>query len=279
MVITIQSVKSYFDDWTTWELVWLWSFTALILVLSYLWDDTWIGIVTSLTGIWCVVLVAKARISNYYVGIPNVILYAYLAYGWKYYGEVMLNLGYFLPAQFVGLYFWNKKENKKDRDTVYVKLLSWEGRWWLFMFSSVAVIIYGTFLDYIGGSLPYFDATSTVLSVIAMYMMIKLYGEQWILWIIVNVTSIILWVFVLTEGGVEVTIVLMWTAYLFNAVYGWRNWIKLHRTQGPYGQDAMLNFAREEWKLSEKEQVKELTRTDIEMETRDAAMRLHRVDE
>jgi len=227
----MNKLKHYFDDWTLWEKIWIFSFMALILVLSYIWGDGIIGIITSVTGIWTVVLVAKGRISNYYVGIPNVILYAYLAFQWNYYGEVMLNLLFFLPMQFIGWYQWTRPNYRKSFDEVYVKFLSRKQRILVFSGSAVTTYLYGLFLGSIGGFLPFFDAASTVLSIIAMILMVRAYMEQWILWIVVNIVSILLWVVTLQLGGNDITILIMWSAYLINAVYGWINWVILYRTQ------------------------------------------------
>lgn len=229
--VSANRIKVYFEDWTKWEKLWISSFTFLILALSLVWGDNIIGIAVSISGIWCVVLVAKGRISNYWIGIPNVIGYAYLAYGWQYYGEVMLNLLFFLPMQFIGWYQWTRPSYRKSQDEVNVKFLNTHQRISVVGLSTGAVIGYGFFLKSIGGALPFIDAISTVLSIIAMILMVKAYMEQWLLWIFVNIVSIILWVTTLINGGSDITILLMWTAYLVNAVYGWRNWIKLYREQ------------------------------------------------
>lgn len=211
------------------EKIWLFVFTFTILGLSLYWQDSLIGIIASLTGIWCVVLVAKGRISNYYVGLINVIAYAYVAWGWKYYGEVMLNIGYYFPAQFVGLYLWNK--NKINDKEVKVKFMTNKSRVLWSVISIIGVIGYGYLLKYLGGDLPFVDSLSTTLSVIAMILMIWRYMEQWILWIVVDVASIVLWFVVLLKGGNDISILIMWVAYLVNAIYGLINWIKMYKEQ------------------------------------------------
>jgi nicotinamide mononucleotide transporter len=105
-------ITKYFKDWDLYEKIWLLISTIIIITLSIYWKDSIIGVIASLTGVWCVILIAKGKISNYYFGILNVITYAYVAFHQQYYGEVMLNLIYFLPMQFVGIYLWTKKTNK-----------------------------------------------------------------------------------------------------------------------------------------------------------------------
>lgn len=227
----VKALKRYFQDWSIWEKAWLFGFTAIILGLSLFLKDTTIGIVTSLTGIWCVLLVAKGRIANYWFGIVNVIGYAYLAYTWKYYGEVMLNAFYFLPMQGVGIYLWIKHKDKTKVDAVKIKFLSNKWRYIWIGISGVAVLGYGFILKAIGGELPFIDSISTVLSIIAMILMAWRFMEQWVLWIIVDIVSIYMWLVVFEASGTNIAIAMMWVAYLINAIYGFVNWIKLYKAQ------------------------------------------------
>lgn len=220
-------ILKYFEDWDLYEKLWLSLFTVIILVLSVYWRDNVIGILASLTGIWCVVLVAKGKIINFYFGIINVLAYAYVAYIQQYYGEVMLNMFYFFPMQFVGLYMWKKRRISKDKDDVKIKYMTNRQRIiWLFI-TFFATFAYGFVLKSLGGNLPFFDSASTVMSVIAMMLMVFIFVEQWILWILVDVVTIIMWITVLSKGGNDIAVLVMWVAYLVNAVYGLINWIKL----------------------------------------------------
>ena len=99
-------MKKYFTDWNLFEKIWLLTFTAVNIYLFFSWGDTWIGLTASLTGMLCVVLTAKAKMSSFYWGLINIFSYSYVAYQSAYYGDVMLNLLYFLPMTFFGIYFW-----------------------------------------------------------------------------------------------------------------------------------------------------------------------------
>ena len=44
----------------------------------------------ALTGVLCVILTGKGKMSCYLFGLVNTVLYAWIAFGAKYYGEVML---------------------------------------------------------------------------------------------------------------------------------------------------------------------------------------------
>ena len=79
--------------------------------------DTWwyilIDSLAAVCGVFCVVLCAGGKKSQYYWGFVNIIAYIIIALINKYYGEVMLNALYYLPTQFIGLYVWGKHYNKQ----------------------------------------------------------------------------------------------------------------------------------------------------------------------
>lgn len=229
------SIQTYFSDWTTWEKYWISIATIAIAIASIMtWDLTnqtasWLSLISSISGIWCVLLTAKKRISNYIVGFVNVVAYAAAAYLWRLYGDFMLNAFYFLPMQFVGWYYWTKPSAKTDTDEVKGLFLSSRARVYWSILSGIAVIAYGTFLTSLGGNTPYLDSMSTVLSIIAMILMAKRYMEQWILWIVVDVVSTIMWANIcFNEGGMmNLGLMIMWVLWTINAVYGFLKWRKI----------------------------------------------------
>lgn len=231
--------RGLFAGWTRFEIAWLLVFSTVNVYLFFAWDDTGLGLVTSLTGMLSVVLVAKGKISNYWFGIVNVSLYAWTAYGNAYYGEVMLNAGYFLPMQFIGLVLWRRNvDPDKTADDVRVRWLPWRERGLWLLLAVAGTAGYALVLERIGGSLPAYDSASTVLSVIAMILMVRRVAEQWVLWIVIDVVSIYLWLVVVDQGGNEVSMVVMWSAYLVNAVYGLVRWSAMASHASPPARPA-----------------------------------------
>lgn len=218
----MEKFKNMFKGMSKLDVIWLIVANACILGLSLYWGDGPIAIISAMTGITCTVLVSNKLIANYYFGIVNVALYAFLSYQSKLYGDAMLNAFYYFPMQFVGIYMW--KKNKSDDGEVESKALKAKQKLMLTLVSFVAIVIYSLFLKFLGGNIPLIDATSTVLSVIAMILMVKQYLEQWYLWIIVNTVSIIMWGISLRQGSGEFATLLMWILYLLNSLYGLYKW-------------------------------------------------------
>ena len=220
-----QFVKMELSGWTAPEVCWLLIATTVILGLSLYWQDSLVGIVSSLTGVWCVILTGKGKVSNFLFGIVNVVLYAYISYHARYYGEVMLNLIYYLPCSVIGLFVWNKNVDKSTCEVVKETMPPQIG---VMVYSAtvIGVIVYGLILKSLGGQLPFVDSISTVLSVVAQILCLKRYAEQWILWIVIDAVAVVMWGYHFWNGGESVATLLMWSVYLINAIIMYRKWHK-----------------------------------------------------
>lgn len=177
--------------------------------------------IAAISGIFCVVLCAKGKKSQYIWGLFNVIGYVIIAWINKYYGEVMLNALYYLPSQFVGYYLWNKHMNK-ETDDVEGKKLTFLSSVILVLIITIGVFGYKLVLDMLGGTQTLLDSASTVTSIVANALMMMRYREQWLLWIIIDAITVVMWFLV----G-DFIMVTMWAVYLVNAFYGYYNWTKI----------------------------------------------------
>jgi nicotinamide mononucleotide transporter len=258
-----------FKEWTRFEKIWLFVFAGLILATTVVtnlmfgtdWGSTqmvllnWvIGPISSLTGIICVVLVAKGKISNYTWGLVNCITYGYIAYKVGYYGDMMLNWFFFVPFQFIGWYAWKKRLIAGSKTDVKMKKLT-PSQWMSMLVGGIVVVFaFGLLLNGVDGwfttamkrnesiytylnnitgvSLfgPIFDSSTEVFQILAQLLMTFAYAEQWPLWMANNVITILMWIIVAIAAPamlpMALVTVVMWFAYLVNSTYGWYNWNK-----------------------------------------------------
>ena len=223
-------MKSFLKEWTMFEKIWLIAFTVINIWLFFAWDDTTLGLISSMTGMLCVILIAKGKISNFFFGMVQTSTYAYISYSYGLYGEAMLNGLFYFPMQFIGLYMWNKNkalQKVKDEDIV-IKRLTKKGWGILVVSVVVGAFIYMELLFYLNAQQVRIDSFAVVMSVAAQILMTLRFAEQWIMWVLVNMLSIVLWVVTLTQSdGNDYTMLVMWTAFLVNSIYGWYNWEKL----------------------------------------------------
>ncbi|MGN1033910.1 MAG: nicotinamide riboside transporter PnuC [Intestinibacter sp.] len=218
-------LKKEFIGWKKWEILWIVIATAVVLGVSIYWKDTAIGIFAALTGIWCVILTGKGKLSSFWFGTINTILYAIVAWKARYWGEVMLNLIYYVPMNFVGMYMWSKNINEETEEVIK-KRLSFKSSIIAYFCVAAGTVGYGFILKLIDGTLPFVDAMSTVFSIFAQILCVKRYMEQWVLWVIVDVVTVIMWIYAFINGTGDMATVLMWSVYLVNAIIMLVKWNK-----------------------------------------------------
>ena len=218
-------VKRELSGWKKWEVIWLLLATAVILGLSIYWKDSMTGIWAALTGIWCVILTGKGKLSSFWVGTVNTILYAVVAWQARYWGEVMLNLIYYVPMNFVGLYMWSKNMNNQTEEVVKERM-SFKGSVLAYTCVIAGTLGYGVILNLMNGTLPFIDSMSTVFSIFAQFFCVKRYMEQWVLWIVVDIVTVIMWIYAFINGTGDMATVLMWSIYLINAIIMFIKWKK-----------------------------------------------------
>ncbi len=219
---SIEALKDeFFSGWEKFEVIWLTLFLLAQIIAYILYPESLLGMVAGISGILCVVFVGKGKISNYFFGLIFAYSYFYLSLGNNYLGEMNTTLYVYIPAQFIGYFLW-KQNMQKDgaNDVVIAKSLSVMG-WGI----TIATAIVGSalfifILNHFGGSKVGLDGVTTVLVVIAQILMLLRYREQWILWIVINILSILLW-------AETPAMFMMFIAYLLNSSYGFYNWTKL----------------------------------------------------
>ena len=195
----------------------------------------------SLMGVLCTVLAANGRILTFLFGILDVSIYGVMCLIGTRYGNAALHLLYFLPMQFVGYFQWRKRGAEQEKK-VQARRLS--GKQWLlyggfFLAGLVAAYFILAALDKTEAAgvvkwLVFLDAFSMMCNIIGQYLLSTAYMEQWIFWIAVNVSTILMWVFTLRQdpdSAFAHIYIVKYGFYLLNSLNGLRIWYNLSRPQ------------------------------------------------
>lgn len=217
--------NEFWNGYTLFEKLFLFFMVVLQLVVYCFAPDTPIGMVCGVAGVICVVLTAKGKISSYFFNFIQMITYMIICWGAALYLEFGEQVFYFIVCVF-GVFMWNKNMKTNEDGTTQVRAKKFKLWQW---FVVTVVVAISTFLlgyfgeNVLGSTLPYLDAMTVALAVIAQLLMVWRYREQWACWILIDVISLIM--FVLLGQWSMVAMYAAWTA---NAFYGWYNWTKLN---------------------------------------------------
>lgn len=198
--------------------------SLMIGYIAYGWGSAPWEILSAVSGVICVVLVAEGKLSNYLWGLVNCTLYGLTSYHNGFYGDMTLNWLIYVPFQFIGFCLWRNALMAED-DLPTKSLDLYQGL--MAAVVLIASIGVGTLiLIKVGGHQPLTDATNVCLSLLATLLMALRFKEQWLCWIAVNVSGIWLW---LNTGEGGEAALLMWVAFLVNSLYGYWKWSKLEK--------------------------------------------------
>lgn len=182
-----------------------------------------INSLSAICGVFCVVLCASGKRSQYYFGFVNIAAYIVIAMTSKYYGQVALNALYYLPTQFIGMYMWKKHMNE-DINAVKSKKMSPKQVGVYILATALGIVGCQYILELLGGKQTWLDSTTLIISIVANALMVLRYKEQWALWIVVDIITVTMWI--LAGDMIQVS---MWSIYLLNAFYGFYKWSKMNK--------------------------------------------------
>lgn len=179
---------------------------------------TYVEIAGTFFGILGVCLTIKQNIICFPAGIINVGLYAYLFFSSKLYADTGLQIIYIALLMYGWIQWRNKAAAKETEVTNTEKALLII----LFITGIGATFLLGTFLySKTDASLPYLDSLTTVMSLIAQWMIAKRKIENWLIWIAADVIYVGMYIYkslYLTSG--------LYFIFILLSVLGYMEWKK-----------------------------------------------------
>jgi len=202
---------------------------AIQIVVFCLAPSAPVNIVSGIAGIFSVILCSQGKISSYFFGFLQVITYLIISYRQHLYGEVGINVFYFL-SMIYGLFVW-KSRYRVDEMTgsaeLHARKLS--VAWWITIIALVTLgtILTGWFLDSgTDDSDPYLDAFTTIPAIAGQILMVFGYREQWFFWFCIDIASV--WLWVRAGNWSMAALYAFWCANCINGFYHWTNSAKQH---------------------------------------------------
>lgn len=172
---------------------------------------------------WSVWLLAKNKPAGWVIGLVGVAGYAVVFYDAKLYAEVGIQ-GFYFVTSLQAIYLWRRGNAERNERPVGRVPVSW-------IVATAVVAVVATLglrelLIHIRGAAPFWDALSTVLSLIAHLYLMGRFVESWYVWIAVDTIYVPLY----ASRELYLTSALYCVFWLM-AVYGLVEFRRLYREQ------------------------------------------------
>lgn len=195
-------------------------FGIILQIICYLFtQDGLLSFICGLAGAINVVLCSQRKMSFYFFAYLQMFTYIIIIFQQHLWGELVENIFYVITTT-IALFMWLKHYNKEEKEVEARKLTSFQ------IFLCCIVFFISTILLYVillktNDPQPFLDAVSTVPAFIAQFMLMFRYREQWIMWLVVDIATLILWISI---GNIFM--IAQYIFWIMNCIYGYIKWSK-----------------------------------------------------
>lgn len=182
---------------------------------------SWAEIVAFVLAIWMVLCNFRVHPLAWPLAIVSSLLYGLLFAHSRLYGEAGLQL-FFVVVAFWGWWQWLRGRGGDGR-TLRVHRLTTPARWAVAALTLALWPALALFLDHATDSdVPWLDALPTVGSLAGQVLLGRKLIENWPVWVLVNLVSVVLF----ASKGLWLTVIL-YALFTVLALVGWRAWRRL----------------------------------------------------
>ena len=175
------------------------------------------------TGTLSIALLIKQNIWTWPVGIAYTLASLYIFFTAKLYADFVLHI-FFLIMSSYGWYYWLRGNNRFDSE-LPVTVESKKVLAYSIIFCCLAIILTSNLLIiYTDADLPYWDNTTSILSVFAIWLQSRKKIESWIFWLVIDVLSVGIYFYK------ELYLYsLLYLIYMAMAFLGYVTWLESYR--------------------------------------------------
>jgi nicotinamide mononucleotide transporter len=180
-----------------------------------------VELISVITAIIYVILVAQKNIWCWFFGIISAILWTYAAYAYyQLYIDSALQV-YYVVMGFYGWYMW-KYGYEKEGVELPMTQLSTQNHLYIIGVGLVLTFLVGYFFKtYTAAAATYLDAFTTIFSIMTTVLVARKVIENWLYWIVIDATYIYLYG---VRGGY--LFAFLNVVYVIIAIIGYINWKK-----------------------------------------------------
>lgn len=213
--------------------IFLWSFSILLIVASFTIFDrgNYMTLAASVIGTTSLIFNAKGNPIGQVLMVIFSILYGMISYTFSYYGEMITYLGMTAPMAVFALISWLR--NPYNGNKAEVKVNSIKKQEVIFMLALTAVI---TFIFYF--ILKFFHTANLMLSTLsvmtsflAVYLTFRRSAFFALAYAANDIVLIFLWILAAFSNISYLSVIICFSIFLVNDLYGFINWLKMQKRQ------------------------------------------------
>ena len=224
-------IKNAFKSLTKFEKgLWILSVLAVAVTFFAFGNTDYLTLCASLIGVTALIFLAKGHWLGQMLIIIFGAFYGFVSYHFRYYGEMITYLGMTVPMALVALIAWLRNPYKDSSEVAVSKLSVRKIPLMLFSTAVVTVAFY-FILKALGNANLLVSTVSVTTSFLAAYMTALRTPYYAIGYAANDLVVIALWIFVLKTDKSSIPMIVCFTTFFINDMYGFINWKRMEKRQ------------------------------------------------
>ena len=194
---------------------------------------SWLELVATIFGLLAVWLSAREHISNWGIGLVNVVCSAVIFYKLSLYSDVFLQIYFFITGVY-GWWLWSKMKAETNEKVVTINWLPRKQQILMTATIVISTLIIGSMVTKLHiwypsvfpteAAFPYADTLVMTMSIFGNLLLTMKKIESWVLWVLVDIIAPILYF----QKGI-LLITFEYVVFLGLASFALVNWLKIYK--------------------------------------------------
>ena len=214
--------------------IYLWGFSVILIIVSFIAFDrsSYLTLFASLIGVTSLILNAKGNPIGQILMVIFSLLYGIISYSQAYYGEMITYLGMTMPMAVFALVSWLRNPYKGNKLEVKVNSIIKIEQALMWVATVIVTVIFYFILKYFGTASIIMSTFSVTTSFLAVYLTFRRSPYFALAYAANDIVLIVLWILASIYDIRYISVVVCFTAFLFNDIYGFISWQKMKKRQG-----------------------------------------------
>lgn len=213
------------------RIIWCTSVVAIIVSFFIFGGEGYLSMIASLIGVSSLLLCAKGNFFAHILCIIFSIMYGYISFTFRYYGEMLTYMCMTMPMAVIALVSWIRNPYKDNKTEVEIYNVNKKDIVWMFILTTFVTIVFYFVLSYFNTANLVPSTLSVTTSFAAVYLTYKRSPFYAIAYAFNDIILIILWIMAGLEDKKHFSVVVCFIIFLVNDIYGFISWNKMESRQ------------------------------------------------
>lgn len=209
----------------------IWSVSIISLIASFVISggDDLLTLISSLIGVTSLIFIAKGNVIGQFLMIVFAVMYSVVSFKFHYYGEVATYLGMATPSAFITALAWMKNQYNDTQ----VAVAEVKKRGWIIL-TAITVLVTAVFyfiLEALNTPNLFFSTVSVTTSFLAAGLMFLRSRHYAVGYMSNDMILVILWILATIEEISYLPMVINFSIFFINDLYGFISWSKMEKNQ------------------------------------------------